>query len=205
MVPAVRCSALVLPLPIVHVTATLLPVRVRLVMRNADAPLVGLVPAKYSCKLLIPSPSASALARLGLNGSRLYCCFQPFGIPSPTALRFGSSTSWLYTNVPPVRTRRAHALVMTSLSTTTVPALTVKVPLRTSSTAVPPLVTYKLPPVTVTIPVDAHATKPTVMFENTLVLPPLSARVPVLPALTPTTSAGVRTVPLDTIMVPSAP
>src|ERR1017187_4439454 len=205
MVPAVRCSAFVLPLPMVHVTVTLLPVRVRLVMRNAAVLLVGSVPARNSCRLLIPSPSASALARFGLNGSRLYCCFQPFGMLSPTALRFGSSTSWLYTNVPPVRTRRAQALVTTSLSTTTVPALRVKVPLRTSSTAVPPLVTYKLPPVTLTIPVDVHPTKPTVMFENTLALPPDNSSVPVLPALTPSTSSGVRTAPLDTSMVPSAP
>src|ERR1017187_2329627 len=93
--PAVHCKALVLPVPVIQLIRTLLPVFTTLVMRNAEALLVGSVPARYSCRLLIPSPSASALARLGLNGSKPYCCFHAFRIPSPTALRFGSSTSWL--------------------------------------------------------------------------------------------------------------
>ena len=29
------------------------------------------------------------MAKFGLNGSRPYCCFQPLGMPSPTALKFG--------------------------------------------------------------------------------------------------------------------
>src|ERR1017187_5987530 len=61
--PGAACKALVLPLPIVHVTSRLAPVRVTLVIRKADALLVGSVPARYSCKLLNPSPSASQLAQ----------------------------------------------------------------------------------------------------------------------------------------------
>src|SRR5437667_11115815 len=57
--PAVRCSALVLPGLVVQVTRRLLPSGATDVMRNAEALLVGSVPARNSARLLCPSPSAS--------------------------------------------------------------------------------------------------------------------------------------------------
>src|SRR5207247_7356710 len=42
----------------------------------------GFVPAKYSCKLLKPSPSASAAASAGSVGLKPLIISQSFGIPS---------------------------------------------------------------------------------------------------------------------------
>ena len=70
LVPAVRWSALVLPLPIVHVTRMLVATRVIDVMPKNEALLVGSVPARNSCRFVNPSPSASAGPSAGWNGSK---------------------------------------------------------------------------------------------------------------------------------------
>src|SRR2546427_9218860 len=131
----------------------------------------GLPPVRYSQRLLQPSLSESVLATFGSNGSKPYCCFQLLGMPSPTALKFGSRLVVVAETVPPALTSRPQALVMTRLSMTNVPALTVSVPLRTSRTALPvALVTKSAPPATRTVPVAVQAPSPTMRLDNTVLV-----------------------------------
>src|SRR6058998_109265 len=82
-VPAVRSSALVLPVPVIHVTRTLSLSRAMVVMRKAEALLVASVPARNSAKLFCPSPSGSAVgAALGQVTQLKYWTCHKSGRPS---------------------------------------------------------------------------------------------------------------------------
>src|ERR1017187_690644 len=108
--PVATCTTLVLPPAVLHAISMSLPCWTMDVIWNGVEPAwVGSVPARYSCRLLNPSPSASSLPRLRSNGSRPCSCFQPFGMPSPTALRVGSSTRLPMIIVPPLWTNERQA------------------------------------------------------------------------------------------------
>src|SRR5438876_11851453 len=81
--PAVRCSALVLPKTVVHVTRRLVLSHVMETMRKAETLLVGSVPLTNSAKLFCPSPSGSALgAALGEVTEPKYWTCHRSGRPS---------------------------------------------------------------------------------------------------------------------------
>src|SRR5437867_2347127 len=86
--PAVRCNALVSPLPIIHVTRRSVPVRMIEVICKADTLLVGSVPLRYSARLFRPSPSGSQSAHDWLLVVEplppKYCARHVSRIPSPT-------------------------------------------------------------------------------------------------------------------------
>src|ERR1017187_7757689 len=111
--PGVTCKALVLPLPIVHVTSRLAPVLMTLVIRNVDAVFVGLVPARYSCRLDMPSPPGSPVAQepgtfVVVPFPPKYSCRHQLGMPSPTLSRLGLAETRRYANhVPPPPVCRA--------------------------------------------------------------------------------------------------
>jgi hypothetical protein len=80
-------------------------------------------------------------------------------------------------SVPPVRTKRAQALVSTIRSARSRPPLWVSVPVRTSSVELAAaLVTNKLPPVTATTPVAVQAELPSVSPEDAVVVPPATGQ-----------------------------
>src|ERR1051326_1803598 len=178
------------------------------VTRNDEFGSAGSVPVVNSSRLFCPSPSGSQVAQDELfvvlpsppkNSAR-----QASGTPSLTVLKVGLKISNRAFTVPPVLMKWAQELKIENLSTVNVPPLIVNVPVSTSSVALPAaLVTNRLPPVMLSVPVAVQPELPTFRVDEMEVTPPAIVNVPAGPENCATLTPVALKVPLETVNRPT--